>query len=254
MQRLQRSSRERGLLAKHRSLTTKNQYFGDKRDLLKFSLLEELASRLAPARQLTCIWLLTPPSDTHDGNRHFSDHSVSPNLGTFLGDCVKLSRRDVREFKIYAKSRGIDYFSYGDEATLYFTASNRKQYFEGVPDRALRRSIVFFDPDNGFEPARIVTAAHLKFTELRGVFERMDNDSVAVVYQHRRRQSHNVLWSGIAAQTRSILRSPVGFIASSEVGFFIAARNRTTSKAVNDVLRRFSVKWLDPLLVSNLVP
>jgi hypothetical protein len=52
----------------------------------------------------------------------------------------------------------------------------------------MRRSsgVVFFDPDNGTEPGRR-TERHLRFGELDNILTRMDETSVAVVFQYWRR-------------------------------------------------------------------
>jgi len=66
----------------------KNQYFGDRRDLLKYSLLETLATGLSGIDQLTCIWLLTPPAANNDGNRLIPMRQDAMGLELFLRQCV----------------------------------------------------------------------------------------------------------------------------------------------------------------------
>lgn len=225
----------------------KNQYFGDKRDLLKFSLLESLTEGVQDMRQLTCIWLLTPPAANNDGNRHFKESEGGSKLATFLRDCVATGRRDVRELSRYMAGRSEAYFSYGDEPSHYFTARSRATYFASIPDSALRNAVVFFDPDNGLEPGVTVSAAHLKYSELKGAFDRMGATSIAVVYQHLPRQPAEAFWPKTADRVRTVLACKAGFVASGHVGFVIALRNGSAIGQVSNVLKEFQGAWASAL-------
>jgi hypothetical protein len=228
----------------------KNQYFGDKRDLLKFTLLETLARNIPNVDQLTCIWLLTPPSPNNDGNRHFREHEGATDLAVFLKRCIANGRRDVRELARYLLDRPGRYYSYGDEASHYFTSSSRTTYFKSVPDYALRRAVVFFDPDNGLEPRTTVTPSHLKYAELKSIFDRMDDISIAVVYQHLPRQRAEKFWPSTTDKVRSALNCSAGFVASGDVGFVIALRDSTAKGQVSEVLDEFDKAWPTALRIA----
>jgi hypothetical protein len=227
----------------------KNQYFGDKRDLLKYSLLEALTDGITTVNQLTCIWLLTPPSTKNDGNRHFRESRST--LATFLHECVVSGRRDVRELAKYMAIRPKTYFSFGDEPKQYFSPSTRTTYFASIPDSALHNAVVFFDPDNGFEPGITVSAAHLKYSELGDIFSRMDEVSVAVVYQHLPRKPAETFWPAIAGKVHAALECSVGFLAAGDVGFMIAARDQQVTQQVNRTIDRFEVAWPRRLRISH---
>lgn len=231
----------------------KNQYFGDKRDLFKFSLLEALGRGIPTVNQLTCIWLLTPPSPNNDGNRHFREDETGSSLAVFLRQCVASGRRDVRELARYMAGRPVAYFSYGDEPSQYFTASTRAAYFASIPDLALRNAVVFFDPDNGLEPANTVSPAHLKFSELKSVLDRMDDISIAVVYQHLPRLPAETFWPTTADRVRTALKCSVGFVASGDVGFLIAAHDQAVAQQVNRTQRQFQAAWPNRLRVADCV-
>jgi hypothetical protein len=49
----------------------KIQYFGDRRDYFKYDVLERLATDLDEVRQLTCLWMLTPPDGCGQGHVPF---------------------------------------------------------------------------------------------------------------------------------------------------------------------------------------
>jgi len=229
----------------------KNQYFGDKRDLFKFTLLEKLTQGIDPVNQLTCVWLLTPPSPNNDGNQHFREHEGGSDLAAFLRECIATGRRDVREFARYMADRPGTYISFGDEPSQYFTASSRTGYFESIPDSALRSAVVFFDPDNGLEPGTTVSAAHLKYGELHSVFDRMDDISVAVVYQHLPRIPAESFWPRTADRIRMVLNCPVGFVASGDVALLMALRDKVSQPQVNAILDEFKAAWPSPLRIAG---
>jgi hypothetical protein len=228
----------------------KNQYFGDKRDLLKYSLLQALAQGVPTVNLLTCIWLLTPPSANNDGNRHFRELEGSA-LGVFLTKCVATGRRDVRELANYMVGRPGRYVSYGDSPSMYFTKTSRHTYFTAIPDSALHGAVVFFDPDNGLEPQSTVTAAHLKYAELRSIFDRMDDMSLAVVYQHLPRLPATSFWPRIADKVQTALNCSVGFVASGDVGFLIALRDKVSRIHVSQILGEFRARWHTELRIAG---
>jgi hypothetical protein len=228
----------------------KNQYFGDKRDLFKFTLLETLVDEIPGIEALTCVWLLTPPASNNDGNRHFRAQTAQSELGAFLKRCLDAGRRDVREFAQYMAGRSANYVSYGDSPINYFTSDSRSTYFDGIPANGLRRAVVFFDPDNGLEPRSVLSTAHIRLAELRNVFDRMDSDSVAVVYQHLPRQPARTFWPSAAARLRDALGSPTCFVASGDVGFLIALRSASNTGYAASALERFRKAWPNPVMTT----
>src|SRR5207245_493716 len=142
------------------------------------------------------------------------------------------------------------YFSYGDDASSYLTAQSRQTYFESIPEFALRRSVVFFDPDNGLEPARVTTTAHLRYNELRGVFQRMDRNCLAVVYQHLPRRPGSLFWPEVADRLRVKLSCAIGYIAGGDVALFIALRDPGSAPEVGRILYEFQGEWPEPLRIA----
>jgi hypothetical protein len=199
--------------------------------------------------QLTCVWLLTPPSAGNDGNRHFQPLGHASVLETFLRNCLAKGHRDVRELAKYLKSRPLRYYSYGDNASAYLTADSRATYFDSIPTHALSRSVVFFDPDNGLEPEKAFTPAHLRYSELRRVFDRMDQSSMAVVYQHLPRRRAEVFWPQVADLVRVRLSCVAGYVAEGDVGFLVALRPECSSGEVGKILSQFGDRWQRPLRI-----
>jgi hypothetical protein len=162
----------------------KNQYFGDKRDYFKYDVLERLAADVPDIQQLTCVWMLTPSDTTGQGRVPFVADPELPELTAFIQSRLGSGDRDqtrVGEMRAYFEGRPFQFFSYRDDREDFGLAT-RAEYFASIPDEALRRSVVFFDPDVGMEPG-LANEQHLRFGELAGVQARMDEASVAVVFQ-----------------------------------------------------------------------
>jgi hypothetical protein len=216
----------------------KNQYFGDKRDYFKYGLLEALATGVDGIEQLSCIWMLTPPAANNDGRKAFVPHPDHARLSAFLDACRAKGIADVAEMKAYFGDQAFRFFSYGDSAERYFTLKSRGDYFRDIPDAALRKSLVFFDPDNGLEPLGKATVAHLRYEDLVHVFGRMDTSSIAVIYQHLPRIEGSRFWPSVASGLRQRLGIPVAYIAESDLAFFVIPRNGSQMAAALSILNK----------------
>jgi hypothetical protein len=187
--------------------------------------------------------MLTPGDRSNDGNRRLVPHRQAASLAEFLETCVAEGRRDVREIAAYFSAHHFTYRSYGDEPAKYLTRVSRAEYFASIPDAALRRSVVFFDPDNGMEPAGGATTAHLKYEELLSILNRMDRQSIAVVYQHLPRKRADVFWRETAAALRRQLGDRVGYVAAGDVAFYCIARSVSAGRRLEAALEQFAVYW-----------
>ncbi len=211
----------------------KDQYFGDARDYLKYQLLEELMMTCAPSvRQLVCVWMLTASDPSGYGNVPFDDDGRSPALAAFLRRHRDPSDRRVRHLREYFSERGIAYVPWGD-APPYFTNQHRGDYFRRIPTDTLMNAVVFFDPDIGVTTKR-PSKAHLSVDELFGVWERMGDSSITVVYQHRDRQPG--FPAPRAQELRDALAAPVGWVADRDIALYLAAKSAAAVPTADAVL------------------
>jgi hypothetical protein len=132
----------------------KNQYFGEARDYFKYDVLDRLASDLDGIETLTCLWMLTRSDRSNQGKVTFVPDPELTNLTAFFHD--RLDPRDdarcqVSEMAYFFADRPFRFFSYRD-SRADFGWSTRASYFRAIPAEALRRAVVFFDPDTGMEP------------------------------------------------------------------------------------------------------
>jgi len=217
----------------------KQQYFGDARDYFKYDVLERLASDLGAIERLTCLWMLTAPDGTRQGQVPFTDDPELPELTEFFRERLVAddpAQRRVGEMRSYFANRPFALVSYRDDRED-FGPGTRAEYFACVPDEALRRAVVFFDPDVGMEPGQ-ATARHLRFDELRDIVSRMDSTSVAVVFQYRRRVAD--CWELVASQLAERLGRPVAYVAEAVLAFYVIAQTRSRLAEVVGVLERIA--------------
>lgn len=214
----------------------KDQYFGDARDYFKYESLEELWASVSGLRRLVCIWMLTPPDDSGQGDVRFVTRQELPALTTFLSQHIDAGDRRVRHLRSYFRERGIEYLPWGDEPP-FFTSRSRRSYFRDIPQRQLQRALVFFDPDIGLSDHPHDTK-HLSFDELIQVHNRMDSNSVTVVYQHRQRKRG--FWKTMAIEIGNRLAAPVAYVAEPSAGLFVIPGTSQHVDAINDCLRRLA--------------
>lgn len=202
----------------------KNQYFGDKRDYFKYAVLQLLTQTLGYER-LTCVWMLTPSDGGRDGRKAIRPIPGLSALADFLSQCRRAGLQDVRSMRSYFPSVGIEYCPYRDGPEDLLTSANRIEYFASIPDDYLRDALLFFDPDNGMEPRARFTPAHLRYAELRSVFDRLSPKSAVVIYQHLPRVPAASFWPRIVGQVSDVLGSPVVAVTEPDMGFIVADRS-----------------------------
>ena len=221
----------------------KDQYFGDARDYLKYQLLEALAG-LPKVARLTCVWMLTSPDATGQGDVRLVEDSTQPGPTEFLQE--HRNDRAVYHLREYFRDRRVAYVPYGDERP-FFPSGPRRNYFDSIPIQGLTDAVVFFDPDNGLTWQAQPSKKHLQVEELSGVMGRMGGTSCAVVYQHANRVTD--FWDTRTRQISDALRAPVGYVRDAQVGFYVIVKSVDLVSEVDAVLetvgtrgkRRFSL-------------
>ena len=167
----------------------KNQYFGDRRDYLKYSLLRTLGIELS----VVVCWLLTDDNPcTGEGGK--IDYLCKPDewrkcdppVYDFLRGHV---RPEERRVDVLEKSKLL-----GDKCRFFSCkvprdGLGRFDYFEEFIKFANSADLVFFDPDIGIEPpSGGQGSAMLRWHELAQCFSRGHS---LLIYQHFGRRNIN---------------------------------------------------------------
>ncbi len=152
----------------------RDQWYSDKRDLVKWSVLLLLAERCKADRiiQIACY----NTSDTYgkieiDGDQYAMPAEVIShfrNIGKISG---LTTHPEITVFDAAFKQRARDsYF----EAAKNFMASFNKE-----------RCVVFLDPDTGLEPNGGANKKHVLDSELKAIWDALPKGWMLVFYQHK---------------------------------------------------------------------
>lgn len=161
----------------------KLQYLGDSKDCFKWDYLHALAVGL-DCRRLRIAWMLTPDDPGTDGRSAPERYPAHPEI---LALCRKIrSSRNPALVADLPTAFNASYSVAFHEPGRLFSAGVRRDYFAAL--RPTAREILFFDPDNGFEPEQSSSEKHLRFSELAQILRTAPDDFVAIVFQHHRRR------------------------------------------------------------------
>lgn len=161
----------------------KNQYFGDNRDLLKFDLVYQIVGN-GLADRFTYIPMLTAneaqAEEPHICRYEASGGTQNKELVGFLDKAIINEKRNIGQLEEFFKSSGIPVFIYAREKI--FAHEDRRAYFDGIGKSFLTKSLILVDPDKGLEEDTN-GAGNLLFTELKSLYDRMDEDSCLMFTQ-----------------------------------------------------------------------
>jgi hypothetical protein len=205
------------------------RFFLDARDYVKYALLDDLMAQF-DLRQLTLIWMLTPDVGNTHGSRRPKFDEERALLNAFF---QRSPRPDLWEVQQYFEQRGYACSSVGDREDAYITRETRAGYFDAIDDELLGDAVVFIDPDNGVEPRSGASTFHVRLEELQIIWDRMNDRSLLVIYQHKPRVAGDVFWPDVSTRVCEALGEDVNALTFGDVGFLVAGR-----RDVREVLRR----------------
>jgi hypothetical protein len=161
----------------------KIQYLGDSKDSFKWDYHDFLATHLG-VEHLVVIPMLTPADSTGEGE---TDAAAFPARQCVLDFCSALRRsqdlRTIERLPEFSKAR---YSVALHRPADVFQNDKREPYFGTLDSR--EPSIVFVDPDNGFEPSKR-TEKHIAYADVASLAVRAGESSVITVFHHFRRRS-----------------------------------------------------------------
>ena len=131
----------------------KKQYFADKRDYLKYSILQHL---LAQEISITVCWMMTPDDHTGQGaqKRYLKEpkrwRSFDPDVFDFLKAQVDGGCADTKSVEREGPISSCRFYW----ECFQSDCVSRKRYLDGCLYMASGTHLVFFDPDIGPEPEK----------------------------------------------------------------------------------------------------
>jgi hypothetical protein len=216
------------------------QYLGDSRDAFKWDLLHWICTTTS-FTNLVFVPLLTPDEkDSREGlishHRFHCQGFIRPFLDSLTQEPRSLERIKALGSIDPAKTFPVQVFA--PERHIEAGIS-RSDYWSGFDCSSFGNSVVFFDPDNGYETKTKHGSKWIRHSELKKLFERLPATSVAIVYQHRPRLRRWLdLFHDLAKEITYVRTSSAVF--ESDLAFVAMAANETSGNQISEALRRYA--------------
>lgn len=231
----------------------KNQYFGDLRDLFKFDLIRYIMKGASTLQSCTFIPMLTKNDKRGDGNkRNFDRAEQEGRPGTknnelmeFLEKYKEIDRdkRDFTEIKNYFNLEHIEMNIYeGHDG--YFDHKKRDEYFSNLPEKFPHKSLVFVDPDIGLK-IKNSTEKHLLYREVKGLYDRMDKDSILMIFQHFPREDHKEYLRRRANALKELTGDLPICISDNEIIFFLLTKSDELRSQLERIISEYERDYPD---------
>ena len=165
----------------------KLQYLGDSRDSFKWDLLHYLVTECDFARLYFVPFLTRDDRESRDGNTPPHSFPCRQEILAFnrnlresrdlndIGDLGTLDARSQFEVSLFHPERHVE------------PGLDRGRYLVDFEPQTLDKTLVFFDPDNGFETETRRSVKWVRFSEIKDTLLKMPENSAIAVYQHRPR-------------------------------------------------------------------
>lgn len=209
-------------------------FFGDARDLFKFDLVRHIMKAFPDLASFTFVPMLT-----EDEGKTKKKKSAKKDLGLALkkGRAGTLNRDLMEDMgRLQEIDDDLAYFhgiqSYFRKENIVigvlhrdtFSHENRENYFKKVFDKFPENSLVFLDPDTGLE-VKNPTQRHLLFEEVKQIYDRLDHQSILMIYQHLPRVTRAGFIGKRCRELAAVTHMRPETITDNEIVFFILTKN-----------------------------
>ena len=162
-------------------------------------------------------------------------------LVSFLDDCIKDKRRNIKELDRFFTPYGINMTIYDGER--HFTRQRRGKYFGGIDDELLKKSLIFVDPDIGLE-VKNPKKEHVLYNEVKDLYERMDQESMLMVFQYFPREDHPEYLNRRMEEIKELIMDdfPV-CIDNDEIIFFFLTRNSSLEHSLMHLIGDYTESY-----------
>jgi hypothetical protein len=222
----------------------KNQFFGENRDLLKFDLVCKIVQG-GMVNQFVYIPMLTennPQLETPNICRHGATGGAgNKELMDFLDECIINEKRKISQLERFFAECGIKATIYGEDA--FFTHEGRKAYFDGIGNNLMTGSLILIDPDKGLEEKEN-GAETILFSELRSLYERMDDGSLLMFTQRFPYDLYREYLGMRTAEIKDCLpgSQPISLDYLDSIIFFLA-KNQLLQDRLLQMLREYTRQY-----------
>ena len=163
----------------------KLQYLGDSKDAIKWDYLDFLAKQMGMS-ELFIVSMLTPKEKNKKKKKYGRTNPnlfrSSPEIYEFCC-CLRENQQLDQLCKLPERTKGNYKVCLYERSKEFFINATRKEYFSEV--KLAKNRILFLDPDIGLEPGT-ATKQHVKYCDIKNIYNNMDESAVIVVFQHFR--------------------------------------------------------------------
>ena len=217
----------------------KNQYFGDRRDYFKWSLLEAMLKGVSGIVRFTNIPMLTPDEGDEGKLTQYSAIEGHERLYQFLQRCIEQNRRTIECLREYWPADR--YYAYRE--TDYFCHATRAEYFDDIPSEKLRNALVFLDADIGLEVDSMTKGEgdkYIRYPEVQSLLQRMSASSVLAVYQHIGRIKRSKYYAERCAELKDRVGMGPIVVTNNHICFLFFAKSRDTMQETEGAAGEYS--------------
>lgn len=224
-------------------------FFGDSRDLFKFDLVRHIMKAFPDLVSFTFIPMLTE-EESKTGRKKAATKDLG--LAQKKGRAGTGNRELMEDMgRLQEIDDDLEYFngirSYFRKENILvdvlhkdtFSHEHRENYFKKVFEHFPENSLIFLDPDTGLE-VKNPTQRHLLFEEVRNIYERMDRQSVLMIYQHLPRVTREGYITKRCKELAAITHTRPETITDNEIVFFILSKNPQLRTRLCAVLGEYS--------------
>jgi len=228
----------------------KNQYYGDKRDFIKYSLIVDVLKKPSELSTFAFIPMLTKPDKTKEGNvRAYECGERDKKVYEFLR--ATQDNKDIKNWRDFFNKANFPNLKYIHKLDdVLFSHQERYRYFQKATNLDIKdNALVFLDPDIGIQPENAQTWQRIRNhpekaekyvlqCDVKLISECVKN-SVLMIYQHlqRNRKKHKTQ----AEEKLRALSVFFGVNASSvrcdDVQYIFASHNDSLQQKINNTLK-----------------
>jgi hypothetical protein len=209
-------------------------FSGDTRDLFKFDLIRHLMKEIHELERFTFV-----PMITEEKEKTRQVKSQKKELGHAMrsGKAGSLNRELMEHLgRLQEIESDMEYFtgirSYFKQERIIvdilhedrFSHENRRNYFERLLEKIPKQSLIYLDPDTGLE-VKNPTQRHLLYEEVKKIHDRMDPQSIMVIYQHIPRIIREGYIKKRCREISEVTGTVPSTITDNEIVFFILAKD-----------------------------
>jgi hypothetical protein len=227
-------------------------FFGDARDLFKFDLVRHIMKAFPDLASFTFVPMLTQ-EESATGKKKTATKD--------LGRAQKNGRAGTRNLELMEAMGRLqeidDDLAYFRGVQSYFKKENiivdvlhrdtflhehRVNYFNKIFGNFPTNSLIFLDPDTGLE-VKNPTKRHLLYGEVEKIYNRMDHQSVLMIYQHLPRVTRDGYIKKRCRELAAFTHSRPETITDNEIVFFILTKNPQLKTRLCAVLGEYADKY-----------